>query len=173
MMAITRTIAVLNQMKADGVVKDYAIGGAVAATFHLEPGATLDVDVFIPLEPKGGSALLNMQPIFDYLIAQGHRVEGEYVHIEGWPVQFLPLADPLVEEALSEAVSTEVEGVPTRVFSAEHLVGIALQTGRPKDKARILQFLASGALDMDRLRDILRRHDLIERWQQFERTFLS
>ena len=36
-------------MLADGVIDQYAIGGAVAATFYLEPAATIDVDVFVHL----------------------------------------------------------------------------------------------------------------------------
>jgi hypothetical protein len=42
---IREAIATINQMQADGVVERYAIGGAVGATFYLEPIATLDVDV--------------------------------------------------------------------------------------------------------------------------------
>ena len=66
----------------------------------------------------------------------GATMEGEYVMISGWPVQFLPSTGLLVDEALEHAVSAQVEGVATRVFTAEHLAAIALQTGRAKDKAR-------------------------------------
>lgn len=41
--SIAQVISVINQMEADGVVERYAIGGAVGATFYLEPVATLDV----------------------------------------------------------------------------------------------------------------------------------
>jgi hypothetical protein len=40
-------MAAINQMQADGSIQRYAIGGAVGATFYLEPVATLDVDVFV------------------------------------------------------------------------------------------------------------------------------
>jgi hypothetical protein len=52
-----------------------------------------------------------------------------------------------VEEALAEAVEVEVEEIKTRVFTAEHLAAIALQTGRPKDEARLLQFIESEAMN--------------------------
>ena len=52
--------------------------------------------------------------------------------------------------------------VPTRVFTAEHLCAIALQTGRPKDHARVAMFFEQGAIDRGVLDDILRRHDLME-----------
>ena len=36
-------LAFINQMRADGVIGKYAIGGAVGATFYLELAATLDI----------------------------------------------------------------------------------------------------------------------------------
>ena len=41
------TLEVINRMQADGVIGQYAIGGAVGATFYLEPVATLDIDIFV------------------------------------------------------------------------------------------------------------------------------
>ncbi len=38
---IEQVTAAVNRMQADGVIDRYAIGGAVAATFYLEPVATL------------------------------------------------------------------------------------------------------------------------------------
>jgi hypothetical protein len=37
------TFQIINDMQRDGVIDKYAIGGAVGATFYLEPAATLDV----------------------------------------------------------------------------------------------------------------------------------
>jgi len=86
-------------MQADGVIERYAIGDAVGATFHLEPVATLNVDIFVAFCHEPGSLLASPQPIFTYLAARGCHMEGEYVMIAGWPVQFLPPTGPLVEEA--------------------------------------------------------------------------
>lgn len=160
-------------MCADSVIQDYAIGGAVGATFYMEPVATLDIDVFVALAASPASPLVSLEPIFRYLQAHGGRVEGEYVHVAGWPVQFLPPTGPLVEEALRDAVSVDVEGEPARVFGAEHLAAIALQTGRAKDKARLLQFVEAGVLDADRFQAILARHGLVDAWQRFARQFLT
>jgi hypothetical protein len=170
---ITGTIAAINQMEADGVIQRYAIGGAVGATFYLEPVATLDLDVFITLQPEAGSLIASPQPIFDYLEKRGGRMEGEYIIIDGWPVQFLPAASPLLEEALTQAIARDVAGTVARVFSAEHLAAIALQTGRAKDKARLLQFIEAGALDPARFQTILARHELQEAWQRFQSQFLG
>ena len=88
-------------------------------------------------------------------------------------MQFLPPTAPLAEEALQDAVPMDVDGTPTRVFTAEHLAAIALQTGRAKDKARLLQFVEEGALDATRLEAILARHHLQEAWQRFGKQFLE
>ena len=144
-MNLKQVLATINQMQVDGVIDRYAIGGAVGATFYLEPIATLDVDIFVTFRPEPGRLLVSPQPMFDYLTARGCTMEGEYILIAGWPVQFLPPPSPLAEEALAQAVSFDVEEVPTRVFSAEHLACIALETGRPKDKASLPQFMEAGS----------------------------
>lgn len=172
-MKITEVLEMVNRMHADGVIERYAIGGAVGATFHLEPIDTLDVDIFISFKPEQGSLILSPKPIFDYLTARGCAIQGEYVIIGGWPVQFLPPTGPLVEEALNDAVVTDVDGVPARVFTAEHMAAIALETGRPKDKARLLHYVESGTLDAARFKAIVARHGLDGRWETFERQFLK
>jgi hypothetical protein len=171
--SISQVIVLINQMQTDGVIERYAIGGAVGATFYLEPVATLDVDIFVDFRPDPGKVLVSPQPILDYLAARGGVLEGEYIVVGGWPVQFLPPTSPLVEEALSAAVTVEVEGTPARVFTAEHLAAIALETGRAKDKARLLQFLEAGAIQAEVFQSILARHGLVNRWREFEQTFLK
>jgi hypothetical protein len=166
------TLAVINHMQAEGVIGQYAIGGAVGATFYLEPSATLDIYVFVSLKQPPGSALVSLAPIYDYLTARGCKVEGEYLVIEGWPVQFLPPGGALDEEALAQAIVTEVDGLKVRVMTAELLVAIALRTGRAKDFARILQFIESGVLQTEKLDQILGRHGLLEKWGEFGDKFL-
>lgn len=171
-MNIREVIKIINQMQADGVIERYAVGGAVGATFYLEPIATLDVDIFVAFKAEAGSVIITPQRIYDYLTARGCAVQGEYIVISGWPVQFLPPAGPLVEEALAQAVEKDVAGTPVRVFIAEHLAAVALQTGRAKDKARLLQFIEAGVLDPARFQAILTRHGLGAAWKRFEQQFL-
>jgi len=167
------TLEMINRMQCDGVIGKYAIGGAVGATFYLEPLATADVDIFVMLPTTPGSSLLSLAPIYDYLGARGCRVEGERIVVGDWPVQFLRVHNALEQEALAEAVETEVEGVRTWVLGAEHLVAIALVTGRAKDYARIVQFLEQDAVDADKLNRILVRHGLVGGWSKFERKYLE
>lgn len=159
-------LEVLNDLVKDQVVIDYAIGGAMGATFYLEPVLTMDLDVFV-LFKDGESNLLPLQPIYTNLAARGYLPddhERECVNIEGTPVQFLPAYNKLLQEALMCAKRVDYLGTPTKVLSAEHLVAISVQTGRAKDQLRVLAFLESGSLDMDNLRDILVRYELCERW---------
>jgi hypothetical protein len=172
-MDIKEVITAINQMQADGVIERYAIGGAVGATFYLEPVATLDLDIFVAFRPDPGSMLVSPRRIFEHLKARGGIMEGEYIVVAGWPVQFLPAGNPLLAEALREAVESDVAGTRARVFTAEHLAAIALQTGRAKDKARLLQFIEAGALDAGRFQDVLSRHGLVDNWRKFKRQFLS
>jgi hypothetical protein len=158
-------------MQVEGVVERYAIGGAVGATFYLEPVATLDVDVFVVFRSSG--LILDPTPVFVYLKAHGGAMEGEYVVLAETPVRILPATTPLVEEALREAVEENVDDLPVSVFTAEHLAAIALEADRAKDKARVLQFLEEGALDLPRFEAILTRHGLGARWASFQRQFLE
>jgi hypothetical protein len=42
---VKATLEAINQMQADGIIGEYAIGGAVGATFYLAPAATVDLDI--------------------------------------------------------------------------------------------------------------------------------
>lgn len=171
-MMTEKTLSLLNQMVADGVIQRYAIGGAVAAAFYVEPTQTFDLDVFLvfPATPTG---LISISPIYGYLMQRGYQPEGESIQIEGWPVQFLPVFNPLTEEALANAVAVTFGGTDTHVFSAEYLAAIMLFTGRPKDHIRLVQFFERGVIDQPKLMEIIARHDLTSKWQAFQRRFLS
>ena len=172
-MSLVQVIQIINDMETEGLVSHYAIGGAVGATFYLEPVATLDVDIFVAFDRVSDQALISLQPIITYLTAKGGILKNEYIEIAGWPVQFLPPTSSLVEEALLKAVTKDINGLPTHVFTAEHLAAIALETGRAKDKARLLQFIESGVLDMKSFQEILDRHGLTLKWQAFENAFFK
>jgi hypothetical protein len=171
--SVKETLEVINNMQADGVIGQYAIGGAVGATFYLEPSATIDLHVFIVLPGEAAGPLVSLAPIYEHLKARGGRVQDEYIVIADWPVQFLLPANELERAAIAEAVETEVEGVPTRVMSAEHLVAIALRVGRAKDHSRILHFLEQGAVNREKLEEVLERNGLTSKWRDFERRFLE
>lgn len=158
---------VLNELEQKGHLSRYAIGGAMGATFYVEPLLTFDLDVFVVL-PQTAGGLLSLAPLYDALRTRGYAEEGECVLIEGVPVQFLPAYNALLEEALAEACETTYEGALARVLRAEHLVAICLQTGRDKDRERVRIFRAQAKLDMDYLRGVLERHQLETRWNEWK-----
>jgi hypothetical protein len=168
---VEKIFAVIKQMEADGVIGRYAIGGAIGSIFWIEPVTTKDVDVFVSLPKSPGGSLLTLGPIYEYLLARGFQPRGQHIVIEGWAVEFVPPGTPLVEEAITEAVERDVNGVATRVFTAEHLAAISLQVGRARDHDRVSRFLEQDALDIARFEAILTRHDLFKKWREFQQRY--
>lgn len=149
----------LNQLVADHVIEQYAIGGAIGASFYMDAMQTEDIDVFVFFAPSTGG-LLSLTPVYDALVALGGTLEREYIRFAEWPIQILPDANELVREAIRKAIETEYDGIPTRVFTAEHLCAVALQTGRTKDYLRVSMFLEQNAVTAESLGEILERHKL-------------
>lgn len=146
-----------NELVIAGLIEDWALGGALAAIYYVEPFTTYDADIFFIPKDKGLTA--GIPAIYAHLKAQGWQVEREHLLIRGFPVQFLA-ASGLTEEAVREAERIDYEGVPAKIFRAEHIVAIAAAVGRAKDKARIEQLLAQADLDKSYLAGVLRRHKL-------------
>jgi hypothetical protein len=161
-----KTLQVLNEMVRDGVIEQYAIGGAVAAIFYIEPINTNDLDIFFHVkEQKSGLDIL--APLYSYLANLGYESYGETIEIEGWPVQFLPAFNSLIEEALEDAQEVKFQTTKTRVLRPEHLMAIMLQVGRLKDLVRLSQFVEIGKFQLEKLEGILTRHELLGKWNEF------
>lgn len=62
-------LRVLNDLVAEKVIRDYAIGGAMGAMFYMEAVTTMDLDVFVVFNDDLN--LLPLQPIYDALKAKG------------------------------------------------------------------------------------------------------
>ncbi|MGH6660962.1 MAG: hypothetical protein ACREB6_05455 [Rhodospirillales bacterium] len=171
------TFRVINRMVDDGVIASYAIAGAVAALNYVEPTLTEDLDVLISIDDptdRPRSGLVTLEPLFAHLRKAGYRkFKKEGIVIEGWPVQFLPVANDLDAEGLAKAVEVEIEAdraappITVRTLRAEHVVATALRVGRPKDRIRIGQFLAEEAVDLAALRNVLDRHHMRKAWSKF------
>jgi hypothetical protein len=146
-----------NELVTAKLMDDWALGGALAAIYYVEPFTTYDADIFFIPADKGLSA--GIPAIYAHLQARGWQVEGEHLLIRGFPVQFLA-AHGLTEEAVREAERIDYEGVPAKIFRAEHIVAIAASVGRAKDKARIEQLLQQADLDKTKLEQILQRYKL-------------
>ncbi len=154
----------MNSLEKNGLIARYAIGGAVALLFYVEPFLTEDLDIFCHLPSQG--SLVSLAPIYAHLEKLGFRPDGEFMTIEGVLVQFLVPPTALVEEALENAIETQVEGVFTRVMQYEFLLAIMVETNRPRDRLKLMQALDSADPDQTTLFDILKRYNLLERWHQ-------
>jgi len=53
-------------------------------------------------------------------------------------------------------------------MQVEHLIAIALKTGRAKDYSRISLLLEQAEVDEARLLEILARHQLQDRWEKYK-----
>jgi hypothetical protein len=146
-----------NELVSAGLIKDYALGGALAAIYYTEPITTYDADIIFVACDKTLSA--GIPAIYSHLQSKGWRVEREHLLIGNFPVQFLA-ASGLTEEAVREARPVQYEGVPAKVFRPEYIIAIAASVGRHKDFARIEQMLDQVKIDKALLDDILRRYSL-------------
>jgi hypothetical protein len=171
-MGIKQTLDVINDMEREGIISRYAIGGAVAAYKYVEPAVTEDLDIFVSFDPGVASKIITLEPILKFLRARGYKdFRKEGIVVEGWPVQFLPVADALDAEALAEADHVDVKAnggrVRARVMKPEHLVALALRVGRPKDYLRVTQFLQERAVTLKALKSVVVKHKLQAPWQAF------
>ena len=161
----------LNRMRADGVITDYALFGAVAQMRYTEPVATLDADVLVAVPAPDRLDLLSA--LYQFCADQGYHAEGEAISVGAWPVQFVPVFSSLTQEALAQAETADFEGVEFRVVRADYLAVIALSVGRAKDFSRILALLESDSVTRDQLASLAGRHGLSEAWQRFQKRFLD
>ena len=158
----------LERLVRDGSLRQYAIGGATAAGFHGEPLATRDVDVFVFLDPVPGRLLVSLEPVFSRLAELGFTdFEEEGVLIHDLPVQFLAASPGLETDAVEQAMVVEWDHHRARIMRPEHLAALALVTGRPKDRARVVYLAELPDFDMDGFLGIVGRHGLGSRWSDW------
>lgn len=184
-MSLQKTIEVVAKLADQGAIKQYAITGAVAALNYVEPALTQDLDVLVSVgdfdEHKSGLILLT--PIASALRKMGYTKRSDVgFWIEDWPVQFLPVASALDEEALMQAIDVDFRGADrpfkARVLKPEYLVATALKVGRLKDLARVDAFVDQKAVDLTALKTVLKRFDLMPAWKAYcakagKRNFLE
>jgi hypothetical protein len=164
-----RVARLLAEMTEAGVVKAYAVFGAVAQMRYTEAVATLDADVLVaPSEPD---ALAVLAPIYTFCRERGYAPEGEAVRVGDWPVQFIPVFSPLTEAAIRDAEVADAGGAPLRVVRADYLAVIALSVGRAKDLARVIALREAGAATDDEISGLAARFGLSAAWTSFLERF--
>jgi hypothetical protein len=160
-----KALRIVNSLQKSGVIKSYAIGGGIAAIFYIEPVLTYDLDIFFVPSAEGMDIL---SPLYRELKKKGCRAENEVVMIEGVAVQFIPVYNDLIKEAVEAAVESNYKRVKTRIVRPEYLLAIALQTNRPKDRERAAMLLEQARFDPKRLVRLLSSYRLSERFQKLK-----
>lgn len=154
---------VLNDMKSEGIIRDYALGGAMAVLFYAEPTRTYDLDVFVILPPSD-QPIVTLTPIYAWLRARGFEAHAEHVLIHGVPVQLIPAYNDLVAEATTAAREHDYEDVTVRVCPPEHLIALALQAGGGRRRERAHQLFETADIDRILLDRLLRRYGIHAPW---------
>jgi hypothetical protein len=149
---------VLNDMKADHVISEYAIAGALALLFWSEPIPTYDLDVLVFL-PETSGPIVSLDPIYRWAEHRGYRSDKEHIIVEGLPVQFVPAHNALADEAIETAAETMYGGTRLRVVRPEYLIALYLEgsaaTAKRRERAAALR--ESGKIDETLLRDLAQR----------------
>lgn len=160
-----KTLKIINHILKEGIIKSYPIGGGVAATYYIEPLLTFDLDVFFVPKKEGLDVL---SPIYDYFKKRGYKFQNEQILIEGIPVQFIPVYNELVKDAVEQAVEAKYKRLKTKILRLEFLMSIALQTDRPKDREKVIRLIDEAKINKKLLEAILKKHKLCEKYQKFK-----
>lgn len=155
-----QALAAIREMKREGIVREYAVGGAMAAAFWAEPTATFDLDVFVDF--RSSSPLVSLQPIYEWAEKRGFPAKGEHIIMAGIPVQLIPAPEGLAAEAVATAVELDYAGQPMRVIRPEYLIALFVSGSARTHKrvVRAAQLLAEAKLDRKLLKDLVKRYNL-------------
>jgi hypothetical protein len=146
-------------MVEQGIITDYAVFGAV----------TLDADILVAIAEPDKLDVLS--PIYAFCRDRGYLPEGEAIRVGDWPVQFIPAFSKLTREAIRDAETGDLDGIPLRVIRADYLAVIALSVGRGKDFARVLALREADAVTDKEISDLAMRHNLTSEWNLFKERF--
>jgi predicted nucleotidyltransferase len=166
-----KTLKVINELKQKGIIKDYAIGGAIGTLKWVEPFFTRDLDIFIILVKEvKEKEVINLSSIYEYLKERGCHWDRQWVVVNGIPIDFI-VADKLEKEAVQNAIETDYEGVKTKILAPEYLIALFIRAGRKKDERKIEMLLEQATVDKGKLAKILNENDLTEKFNKFKENY--
>ncbi len=161
----------VNNMKEDGIIKNYAVFGAVAQMRYTETVVTMDADILIEVDDPNRLDVLS--PVYEYCKNKGFKPEGEAIRVGEWPAQFIPAFDRLTKDAMNDADVTDLDGIAIRVVKASYLAVIALSVGRVKDFMRILALIESKSVSEKEIQGLAQKYSLTDQWVRFKKRFLD
>jgi hypothetical protein len=156
----SKALAAVKDLRREGIISEYAIGGAMALIFWSEPTPTFDLDVFVLL-PSAGN-LVSLEGIYAWARKRGYSERAEHVVVAGVPVQFIPAHNALAEEAIAKAADLDYAAQSICVIRPEYLIAMYLEPSERTRKRmeRVATLLDEGRLDRALLNDVLARYNL-------------
>jgi hypothetical protein len=154
-------IVAVDDLKARGLIREYAIFGAVAQAFWDEAIPTFDLDVLVRMDGREG-LLTDLSWLYGWAEENGYSVTGEHIVVGEIPVQFVPTPTALHDEAVQTAETLSLDGLPLRVVRPEYLIATWLQppANSPARKERASKMRDSGQVDHHLLDDVMGRFGL-------------
>ena len=165
-----KTLQKINLLVKLGIIEKYAIAGGIAQFYYIEPSITYDLDLIVHIVGEE-SSLNPLAKIYEWAKENYYEFIGEYIIIEGIPVQFLLAYNELVKEALDNSNKIILYDEDTYIIKPEYLMAIMLQTGRSKDKERLAKFFKEAEYDNDFFFKILDRFDLLKSFYKLKEKF--
>jgi len=152
-MNIVSIIKILNELKRKRKLKDYAVFGAIGASYYMEPIYTKDIDVLVLADTDQ-----DYVKVWRELSKYAKKTKDFGFIIEQTEVQILPTSiHPMFKSALSSAKSVRTGGITTKVVDREHLILMFLRANRQKDRFKASILLPKANLPY--LEQLLRRFD--------------
>ena len=167
-MSFADAIRRLNDLKQRGLIRDYAVIGAVAATAYIEPVLTQDVDVVVLVDSDD-----EFWETYRRVGGAAEGTDGMHHILGGRPVQMFPSTiKPIYQDTLAESRQTRIGDAMVKVASPEHLVALGLEAFRYKDKLRIAELLELPGIDTEAIWRLIGEFDdaegsLAERFRSF------
>ena len=137
-MSFEGAIRELNKLKRSGVMRDYALIGAVAAAAYIEPMFTEDADAVVLVDSDD-----EYREVFRRVGEAAQSMRGMHYVFDDVPVQLLPTTTlPLYRDTFDKARNKRIGNIRVKVATPEHLLIMCLEAFRPKDRVRIPLLLA-------------------------------
>ena len=167
-MSFADAIRRLNDLQLCGLIRDYAVIGAVAATAYVEPVLTQDVGVVVLVDSDD-----EFWETYRRVGEAAEGIDGMHHILGGRPVRLFPSTiKPIYRDTLAAATQTRIGDATVKVATPEHLVALALEAFRYKDKLRIAELLELPGIDTEAIWRLIREFDdedgsLAERFRSF------
>lgn len=150
-----RVIELFNRIMMErNLLDDYAIGGAVALAYYIEPRDTQDLDLYLLVSDD------QYHKLWETLIEMGFKSEGQRVIIYDVPVDLFPVSiGPIFKEALSKSKKIFMGGLPVKIFPSEYLVVTKLMAHRYRDKEDVHRLFERRVVSSKIVSGLIRRFD--------------